>query len=223
MLPPTPPLQRKGATLPARSCPSWPKGCYTATCAAGLGSRCSWGCGQEHSWTPREYFLPVNVAAFHAGNRIVEQPRWSAPAAGDGALPPDHRSRRLRPTRAPAFPARPRGFPPGSGGPRGAGQGRGRYLRGRGAVLLPGAAGLVVVAPAAAGRQPPVRVVVVEGVPQPAAVPPLPPVVLARPRRLRGQRGRVSRARPGPPRPGPARRPPPRSPATTRRPPCCPA
>lgn len=60
------------------------------------------------------------------------------------------------------------------------------FLRGGGAAPLPGAAGLVVVPPPAAGRHLPVRVVVVEGVPQPAAVLPLPPVVLARPRRPPG-------------------------------------
>lgn len=63
-----------------------------------------------------------------------------------------------------------------------------RYPRGGGAVLLPGAASGVVVPPAAAVGQLSVRVVVVEGVPQPAAVLPLPPVVLARPRRLRTER-----------------------------------
>lgn len=84
-----------------------------------------------------------------------------------------------------------RGFHPSSPGLQSRGQaglgarGRCRYLRGGGAVPLPGAAGLVVLPPAAALRQLPVRVIVVEGVEQPAAVLPLSPVVLARPRRLR--------------------------------------
>lgn len=93
--------------------------------------------------------------------------------------------------------------PHGGGHPavRRGGPGAGRYLRGGGAGALPGAAGGVIVPPAGAGRQLPVRVVVVEGVAQPAAVPPLPPVILARPRRLRGDRGESAGTGSAPPEP----------------------
>lgn len=101
--------------------------------------------------------------------------------------------------------------PHGGGHPavRRGGPGAGRYLRGGGAGALPGAAGGVIVPPAGAGRQLPVRVVVVEGVAQPAAVPPLPPVILARPRRLRGDRGESAGTGTAPPEPLGALRSPP--------------
>lgn len=208
-----------GATLPVRSRPCWLEGWVTLQ-PVPKGSRLPVSTGLQPGTflhTPGILFA-CKAAAFRIRKGISEYGRSTAFTAE----PWTHSRWTLRapcppPTPGPLPAVGPRGRSPTSPNP----QSPGRYLGGGVAAPLPGAAGLVVVPPAAAGRQLPVGVVVVEGVPQPAAVLPLPPVVLARPRWLRADRKAELSCR----LPDPARRPqppPPRSPARSRRPPCCP-
>lgn len=150
----------------------------------------------------RAVLLPLQDArSFALAQRLLKHTR--------SLCRPRHRR---QPSPAPPLPSRPLSSPP-----RPQTQ---RYPRGGVALLLPGAAGGVVMSPAVAGGQLSVRVVVVEGVPQPSTVLPLPPIVLARPRRLRTERalrGKEPRGRGEPPAPAA-----PRSPASSQRRPCRP-